>query len=214
MNNQINQDSLSKEQIDSVMSLYNAGKIEKAILEIKSLNEQFPNVPLLFNILGACYKSIGETEGALKMFETATKIKVDYSEAHFNAGVVRQELGRFDAAIESYKNVVAIKPDYFDAHNNLGIVYLEAKEFDNAINHFNLAINYKKDFAEAYNNLGNLYSMMGSFKEATECYQKAINLDPSFASGYYNLSKVKKYKKNEPIFEKMLTIIVHMYNVL
>jgi tetratricopeptide (TPR) repeat protein len=187
MNSQINQVSVPKEQIDFVIYLYSSGKIEEAIIEIKSLNENYPNVPLLFNILGACYKSIGETENALKMFETATKIKIDYSEAHFNVGVVRQELGRFDDAIESYKNVVAIKPDYFDAHNNLGIVYLEAKEFDNAINHFNLAINYKKDFAEAYNNLGTVFQEQGQIEKALKSYKKATSLDSNYAQAHNNM---------------------------
>ena len=187
MNNQNSQVSISREQIESIMSLYTSGKIEEAIQKIKSLNEEYPNVPILFNMLGACYRSIGENEGALKMFETATKIKLDYSEAHFNAGVIKQELRRFEAAIESYKTVVSIKPEYYDAHNNLGIIYLETKDFDNAITHFNLAINFKKDFAEAYNNLGSVFQEQGQIKKALKSYQKATTLNSSYAQAHNNL---------------------------
>ena len=91
MINENTQTLLSKEQIESVMSLYSSGNINQAIERIKALNEDYPNVPLLFNILGACYKSIGEIDGALKMFDTATKIKPNYAEAYFNIGVIHQE---------------------------------------------------------------------------------------------------------------------------
>ena len=187
MNNQNSQVSISREEIESVMSLYSSGKIEEAIQNIKSLNEEYPNVPILFNMLGACYKSIGENEGALKMFETATKIKLDYSEAHFNAGVIKQEFRRFEAAIESYKTVVSIKPEYYDAHNNLGIIYLETKDFDNAITHFNFAINYKKDFAEAHNNLGSVFQEQGQIEKALKSYEKATTLNSNYAQAHNNL---------------------------
>ena len=187
MNNQNNQVSIPKDQLDYVMSLYTNGQIEEAIDTIKSLNKDYPNVPILFNIIGACYKLIGDIEGALKMFETATKIKLDYSEAHFNVGVIRQELGRLDAAIESYKNVVTIKPEYFDAHNNLGIIYLEIKDFDNAITHFNLAISYKNDFAEAHNNLGSVFQEQGQIEKALKSYKKATSLNSSYFQAHNNL---------------------------
>ena len=75
MNNINNQVKLTRDQIDSVMNLYSRGEFNEAIQRIKELNVQYPNVPLLFNILGACYKAIGEIDGALQMFEIATKIR-------------------------------------------------------------------------------------------------------------------------------------------
>ena len=44
--------ALSKAQIDSVIHLYSSGQISEAIDLINSLNDQYPNVPLLYNILG------------------------------------------------------------------------------------------------------------------------------------------------------------------
>ena len=81
MNEESTQISLSKEQLNNVIDLYSSGKIKEAINEIKSLNERFPNVPLLFNILGACYKSLGQLDAAIQMFQTAVEIKPDYAEA-------------------------------------------------------------------------------------------------------------------------------------
>ena len=67
--------SLPKEQVDSVMGLYSNGKITEAIDMIKALNEDYPNVPLLFNLLGACYNKLGQFDPAAQFFETAISLK-------------------------------------------------------------------------------------------------------------------------------------------
>ena len=66
--------TLSKEQVNTVMALYSSGKIDQAIRSIKALNEDFPHVPLLYNILGACYQSLKQLDSSVKMFETAILI--------------------------------------------------------------------------------------------------------------------------------------------
>ena len=105
MANNNNQSTLTEEQINSVMALYSSGKLSEAIAEIKVLNENYPNVPLLFNILGACYQAQGLLEDSAKMFETATKIKPDYAEAHFNLGVVLKANDKIDEAIETLAEI-------------------------------------------------------------------------------------------------------------
>ena len=75
--------NLTTEQINKVVNLYNNGQFQEAIVTLKSLNNDYPNVPLIFNLLGACYKSINQIDNALEMFETASRIKPDYAEAYF-----------------------------------------------------------------------------------------------------------------------------------
>ena len=40
-------------------------------MKLKKINNEYPNQPLLFNLIGACYKELGELAGAAKMFEIA-----------------------------------------------------------------------------------------------------------------------------------------------
>ena len=61
--------ALTKNQVDNVIGLYSSGRIQEAIEEINSLNILYPNVPLLFNILGACYKQLGQLSDAEKMLK-------------------------------------------------------------------------------------------------------------------------------------------------
>ena len=185
MENSSNQ--LSKEQIESVMLLYSSGEIHEAISRIKSLNESYPNVPLLFNILGACYKSIGEIDGAIQMFDTATKIKPNYAEAYFNIGVIYYEISQLNQAINFYLKAIEANPGYSDVHNNLGIAYLDLRQLDKAIKHLELAISFRPEFPEAHNNLGSAYQEKGNLDAAINSYKRAITLMNNFAQAHNNL---------------------------
>jgi len=187
MKNDKKQISLPKEQINYVMALYSSGKINEAIAAIQSLNGTYPNVPLLFNILGACYQSLNQLDAAAQMFETATKIKPDYAEAHFNLGVILQELTQLNSALSSYKKAIELISNYPDAHNNLGIVYLDINQLDKAIKHFELAIAYKKDFAEAHNNLGSCFQKLGKLENSLNSYKLAVSIKANYAQAHNNL---------------------------
>ena len=54
----------------------------------------YPNIPFLFNLMGACYKGLGTFRRISKMFETAVRIKSDYAEAHKNLGITLRILGK------------------------------------------------------------------------------------------------------------------------
>ena len=174
------------------MLLYSAGEIQKAISRIKLLNESYPNVPILFNILGACYKSIGEIDGAIQMFDTATKIKPNYAEAYFNIGVIYYEISQLTKAINYYLKAIEANPGYSDVHNNLGIAYLDLGELDKAIKHLDLAISFRPDFPEAHNNLGSAYQEKGNLDAAVDSYKRAIKLMNNFAQAHNNLGIIQE----------------------
>ena len=186
------QPRLSKEEIDSVIALYSNGQYQEAINQIKVLNEAYPNVPLLFNLVGACYKALGQLEGSVKMFETAVNIKPDYAEAHKNLGIVLRDLGRMDEAVESLKKAISAEPNYVDAHYNLAITFKELGRLDDAVKSYQKVIEINPNFAQAYNNLGNVFNDLRKTKAGIECFEKAIEINPNFAQAYNNLGNVYK----------------------
>jgi len=202
--------SIPRKEVEFVYGLYSKGRIEEAIKQIKTLNEKFPNQPLLFNLIGACYKETAQLEGAAKMFSIAISIEPNYAEAHFNLGVVLQDQDQKEEAVESYKKAISIQPNYYDAHNNLGNVLLGLGQIDAAIESLEWAIAYKHDFAEAYNNLGNAFNDYGNPNKAIENYQKAIKYNPNYEKAFFNLALVFKDlgKKNDFIenIEKALNL--------
>jgi Tfp pilus assembly protein PilF len=181
---------LSKSQIDKVISLYASGQIEEAINEIRLLNNDYPNVPILFNILGACYKELGQLESAKKMFKIAFKIKPDYSEAYFNYAVILGATGQVQEAIVEYKNAVAISPNYPNAHNNLGNAYKEIGMIKSAIDSYEWAIAYEPEFIEALNNLGIALNDLNKTDLAIKNFEKVISIDANNVESHFNLAIV------------------------
>jgi tetratricopeptide (TPR) repeat protein len=184
--------ALPKEQIDTIISLYSNGNFQKTIEQINLLNNDYPNVPLLFNILGASYSSLGNLDQAIKSFATAVRIKPDYAEVFFNLGSVYQSIGNLDYAEENYKKAVTLVPNYPSAHNNLGNVQKDLGKLKDSIESLEWAVAYKADYAEAYNNLGNSLSEYGRVIGAIESYQKAISIKPDYVKAFYNLATAFK----------------------
>ena len=202
--------ALSKEQVDSVIALYSSGKINEAIEVIKALNESYPNVPLLFNVLGACYMKLKQTDAAEKMFATAIAIKPDYAEAHFNYGFALKDAGKTVLAVESYRKAIGLLPNYPVAHNNLGSALLELKQYVVAVEHFEWAVAYQPDFFEAHNNLGLANREINQIHSAIKNFKKAIAIKPSFSKAHINLGNAfgDLGQKDAAIkcFEQALTI--------
>jgi len=192
--------SLQKSEVDSVFALYLDNKFQNAIDRIKELNKKYPNEPLLFNLIGACYKGLGHLEGAAKMFQAAVAIKPSYAEAHFNLGAILKELGQNTSAVESYKKAIAITPNYPDAHNNLGTALHDLGQLEAAIESLKWAVAYKYDFAEAHNNLGNVLNEYGSVEAAIKCFEKAIAVKPDYAKAYFNLAIAHKDLGNKEAY--------------
>ena len=55
MTDENQQPILSQEQIDSVISLYSSHQFQEAIDQILLLDEAYPNVPFLFNLIAVSY---------------------------------------------------------------------------------------------------------------------------------------------------------------
>ena len=207
LNNKV---TLPKDQIDAVISLYSNGQIQEAITKIQNLNQQYPNVPLLFNILGACYKALGQLENASTMFKNAFTLQPNYAEAHFNHGVVLRGMGKLVLASESYKNAIVLQPNYPDAHNNLGNVFRSLGRLEEAIECYEWAIAYKPEFAQALNNLGIVQSDIGQLNLSLKSYDKAISINPDYVDALFNLAITNKQLGNKTLSEKILEKVLKL----
>ena len=194
------QASIPRKELEKIYLMYSMNQFHDAIKYIKILNEKFPNQSLLFNLIGACYKEIGQLDGAVQMFRIAVSINPKYAEAFFNLGATLQALDQKDDAVENYQKAIDITPNYPDAHNNLGNTLLDLGKIDSAIESLEWAVAYKHDFAEAYNNLGNAYNDSGKTDKAIENFKKAIACNPSYEKALFNLALVYKDLGNRDEF--------------
>jgi tetratricopeptide (TPR) repeat protein len=140
-------------QIDLIFTLFTQGRIQEVLNAINVLIKNYPNSSVLYNIIAACYASIGRLDAAVKSYEQALTINPSYAEAHSNLGLTFHELGQFDAAIKSYEQALLINPDFAAAHNNLGLTFKELGQLDAAIKSYEQALAIKPDYADVWGNL-------------------------------------------------------------
>ena len=186
----MNQQELPIEKIDSVMSLYSSGKIEEAILEIQSLNEKYPNVPLLFNLLGACYTSLEQWEKAEDSYSKALEFKPDYTDAHYNLGNIFVKLNLYESAIKSFQNVVSLDSKHEEAYYNLGVSHYEMGQFYDAIENFEIANKLNPSNIDTLINLGNSFKALNHNADAIRQYDKIIEIDSLNFDAYNNLGTI------------------------
>ena len=179
---------LRQEQLDYVIKLYSSGQMDKALLSIKELIKDFPNIPLLHNISGACNSALGEIDSSIISFNKAIELKPDYDEAYFNLGVAFHQTGQLGEAINCYERAISIKHAYPTAHNNLGLIALSQGQLDNALKSFEWAVAYSPEYAEAHNSLGAALQELKQFEKAKVSFKKAVALNPQYAQGLHNLA--------------------------
>ena len=170
-----------REIIQSIIDTFSSGKKNEAIIELKELLKDYPLSPLLFNVSGSFYKSIGQLDIAVKKFKQALSLNHNYAEVHYNLGVTLSELNQIEEAIECYKNAINIKITYPNAHYNLGNALLSLKKYDLAIEHFKLAVKFNPKFAQAFNNLGLANKLLEKDFEAGINFDKALVIKPDYA---------------------------------
>ena len=177
----------TKVQLDNVMDLYSSGHIKESLSAVNLMIQDHPNEPILFNISGACFSSIGPIDSAIQAFKTAISLKPEYSEAHYNLGVVFQKNSQNDDAYNCYEKAIKINHAYPQAHNNLGMIDLKRRKLDAAVKCFEWAIAYSPNYVEAHNNLGAAFQELMLFEKAKEQYEKALLINPKFAPALNNL---------------------------
>ena len=182
--------NLSKNQINEIISLYKHQDYLLALERIELLNKDFPKVPFLYNLSGACHQSLGDFKSAAQMFQYAVNINPEYYEAYKNLGITLRFLGDFKASIESFNTAIQLQPEYFDAHFNLASSLKAIGRNDDAIKRYQIAIQINSSYAEAHNNLGNLLKEAGQIDEAIECYLKSIEIKPDFEHAHNNLGAI------------------------
>ncbi|MDA9671493.1 tetratricopeptide repeat protein, partial [bacterium] len=156
----------SQDQLNQLLSYYQAGKQKEAEALATSLTQQFPKHPFGWKVLGAVLKKTGRLEDSLVTMLSAVKLSLPDAEAHSNLGITLKELGRLDEAEASYRQAIALTPDYAEAHNNLGNTLQELGRLDEAEASLKQAIALKPDFAEAHYNLGITLKELAKFDES------------------------------------------------
>ena len=176
----------SQQEIQSLLNLLNSGQLPQAEATAKTLIQRYPQLFILYNVLGVALEGQRKFAEAETVYRKAIVLDNKIAEIHFNLGAVLGHQGKTEEAIQSYRKAVMLKPGLAPAYFNLGIALQALGRFDEALAAYRKAIAVEPGFYEAHGNLGALLQQQGKLEEAIASYRKALAIYPD-ARGHFNL---------------------------
>lgn len=200
----------SRDQINSLIKLFNQNQFKQVINTAQRLRQQYPNNLTLWNLIGVSAAKLGQLNKAITAFKKVISLKPENAEAYHNMGNALREQGKLDEAVEFYTKAFSLKPDYAEAYLNLGNVFKDQGKIEEAIKAFSKASSIKKDYVEAYNNMGNVLYLQGKVDDAIAAYKKVLSIRPDYAEAYNNLGIIfqdqGKIEEAIKVFNKAILI--------
>ena len=92
-----------QETVDNLVRMYNQGQFSVTVNQAQSLTEQFPDVFIIWNILGASAIQIGMLDEAIEAYKKCIILKPSYADAYINIGFALKDQGKTEEAVEAYK---------------------------------------------------------------------------------------------------------------
>ena len=179
-----------KETINNLLNLYNEENLSDAVDTAEVLIKKYPKAFMVWDIMGAIKKRLGQVEDASFAFKKVTELNPTYAGGYNNLGISLQEQGKLKEAMEAYKKAITIKSNFAEVYSNIGNILKDQLKLDEAIDFYKKALLFKPDYAEAYNNMGIALEDQGKLDEALKTYNKAIFFEPCYADAYLNLGLV------------------------
>lgn len=184
--------TITKSEIDALVSLYSQKKFPLVIERASVLAGQFPNEFVIHNILGAAYAGLGRFQEAIASYRRATEIAPKHAATHNSLGNAQKRLGQFREAVSSYRRALKFEPRDANAHCNLGSALRELGRLDKSVASSRQAIALDPKLAAAHNNLGVALGDLGKLEEAVASYSRAIEINPGFEGAHNNLGAALK----------------------
>ena len=98
-----------QEVITQLLNLYNSGNLEAVVEQASLLTEQYPEAFVVWNILGAANKGLGDLDKASQAFKKVTELNPSLAEPHNNMGVTLQDQGKLEEAIVAFNRVLDLQ---------------------------------------------------------------------------------------------------------
>ncbi len=159
-----------------------------------------------YNNLGITYKSLGNSEEALKYQIKALNIREEINDkaglimSYNNIGQIYYFWNDFEKTIEYFKSALKLSKELKAEKNiallsnNIGSVYIEMNELDKAIEYFYIALGIYENNDEEfycsiiYSNIASVYRDKGNYSKSLDLYEKSL----SILKRFNNLAEITK----------------------
>ena len=140
--------------------------------------------------LGIALEALGDSDGAIRSFETALAIEPENPFANYNFGNLRFKQGALDRAEALLRLALAARPEFPEAQVALSNVHDSRGDYPAAAAALEAALRSRPDYAGALYCYGVVLAKLRRLAQAESALRRAIAIDPGFLSAYEALGGV------------------------
>ncbi len=178
-------------------TLYNLGKLNKAIEILRSGLAIKPDEPELQLYLGRAYLDMDQYATAEKALRSAVKINPTNAMYHFHLGASMEKQKNYKEAENCYCRAVELNPRYHIAHFQLGNCLYHLGKLDDALEEYHKVIEIDSSYHFVHLNMATIYQQQGQYAKAIYEYREEIRHSPQLKEPYQRLILVYCKKKDK-----------------
>ncbi len=148
-----------------------------------ALNNQHPYA---IHNLATIILGLGHRERAIGLFQLATVIKPDYSEAYVNWGLLLNQDGHSEVAIEKFEKAIELDGNNSSARLQLADIHRVQQRYELALEGYRAVLAITPQSIEAHNNMGISYRRLDLDEKAFKCFERALAINPEFVDALVN----------------------------
>ena len=164
--------------------LYDAGKIDAAVVEWKETLRLAPQTAQAHHLLGLAFRDQKDHTQAATAFQQALRLEPDNATAHVHLARAFEALGKEQEAFDTYQKALQLVPSAPYVHNRLGYILAEREDWQGAANAWYQTIQLAPHYAYAYANYGEALEKMGREKDALATYKNAVPVCVRFTQAF------------------------------
>lgn len=185
------------DKIKKAVELYNKGEFEEAIDIFSSVLETEKPTVEVYNTIGLCYNSVGNTEKAEDCFLKAIELEPKAPEPYINLADLYYKNQDFANGIELLCQGCYQIPDNMVLRHFLARFYMEDSRLDLAIDELENILDVQPENFDAYYDLGKVHFELGNYACAIENFENVLEYKENNQWIYFYLAQA--YEANDEI---------------
>lgn len=180
----------AERRIERAHDLYERGRWEEALVELKRAIEINPHMGAWYFNLGLTLDMMERHEEALEAYRQALAIDPHDIESLTAAGTDCNRLELYHEAIRYFERVEAIDSSYESSYCNRIVAYAELGEHDRAEEMFYVARQFKEKCPACLYNIGVSLYARGKYDRALWCWQQVLEIDADYPQVHARIADV------------------------
>lgn len=158
------------------LKLYQEGDMEGALVEFKTVLDNYPENSNAYHYLGRIYYELGQKGLSIAYYEDAVRYDLNDTISMLGIGQVYYDMGDLTKAKEYYDMTIENAPFYGLAYYNRGTMLGMQKQYHSSLNDLNKSIELDPGNSNAYLNRGLAHFFLKDMEKACEDWHQAADM--------------------------------------